>query len=110
MLLKDAPVQASTIRSGFRIALLLAASVPAAEAALLDAIRNRDLGAETSDMLISTTIEAAIARSVTYRGDTALLLPFELEQVLRLPQILRHCFVLFPCHVAQTSSYHMHNT
>ncbi len=81
------------IRRSFQTALLLAGSIAAAEAALMDSIRAREIGDDDS-ALLSGVIEAAVARSVAPRAEVSRVLPIELQRVLRLPQILRHCFVL----------------
>jgi hypothetical protein len=85
------PVLPEAIRKSFRTALILSGSPAAAEEALLESIRTHNLQERP---LHESVIEAAIARSVPPRAEAPEMLPVELQRVLGLPQILRHCYVL----------------
>jgi hypothetical protein len=88
------------LNRSFRTTLLLTGNVLLAEAALLHAISATQpediLGESLLDQIVISVI-ALSARSMPAENeddDSSLLLPHELQQVLRLPADLRHCFVL----------------
>jgi len=89
--------QDAAIAKSFRAALLLTASEPLAEAAVMDGIYALEAGQLPGDRLELETIKSAVQTSVhsVEEGDRALsLLPAGLHGVLNLEPRLRHCFVL----------------
>lgn len=86
------------ISPAFWSALLLTGQTSAAEAAVLDAIRDSEPDTLTDKSLHVKTVEAAIASSCNSAepDDFAMsLLPVELARVLWLPPVLRRCFVVY---------------
>jgi DNA-directed RNA polymerase specialized sigma24 family protein len=82
----------------FLTAFLLTGSVNRAETAMLDGIRAWDADRDPDAELLRATARAALALYRPREGEeitpASVLLPAELQRVLRLPSDLRQCFVL----------------
>ena len=81
----------------FWATLLLTGQVIHAEAAVLEAICRSEPDPASDETFIVRAVTAAISEiteSVEDYNAALSILPLELQQVLRLPSVLRHCFVL----------------
>ena len=80
----------------FVAGLLLAGSLDAAEAAVLDGIAALEPDAPCGDTLLEQTAKASIRRRAEFpeRSEGVSILPLELKRLLLLAPICRDCFIL----------------
>ena len=80
----------------FVAGLLLAGSLDAAEAAVLDGIVTLEPGVPCCDTLLEQTARSSIRRRAEFpeRSEGALILPLELRRLLLIAPICRDCFIL----------------
>lgn len=96
----DSPAQqpghdmAPAVRSAFRAAHLITASVLQAEKAVLSALDRFDPDRDSQQILLSYAITAAIERAASEPSSSHSVDPVGLGAVLALPDLLRRCFVL----------------
>jgi DNA-directed RNA polymerase specialized sigma24 family protein len=89
-----------TLRRAFFVALLLAANAEAAESAVLEAIQLWNSADEPAEALFRKAVRAVLNRPIqrSCQGDifeaAASLLPASLRGILRLPPLVRQCYVL----------------
>ena len=84
------------LNEAFVAGLLLAGSLDAAEAAVLDGIAALGPGGLCGDTLLEQTAESSIRRRAEFRArpEGVSILPLELKRLLLLAPICRDCFIL----------------
>ena len=84
------------LNEAFVAGLLLAGSLDAAEAAVLDGIAVLDPDAPCGDTLLEETAKSSIRRRAEFpeRPEGVSILPLELKRLLLLAPICRDCFIL----------------
>ena len=84
------------LNEAFVAGLLLAGSLDASEAAVLDGIAALDPDAPCGNTLLEQTAKSSIRRRAEFpeRAEWVSILPLELKRVLLLAPIYRDCFVL----------------
>src|SRR5260370_39030118 len=84
------------VEEAFVAGLLLAGSLDAAEAAVLDGIAARQPDAPCGDPLLEQTARLSIRRRAEFpeRSEGVSILPLELKRLLLLAPICRDCFIL----------------
>jgi hypothetical protein len=91
------PFTSDLLGRAFWATLLLTGQVIHAEAAVLEAICRSEPDPAADETFMVRAVTAAISEmteSVEDYNAAFSILPLELQQVLRLPKVLRHCFVL----------------
>jgi hypothetical protein len=85
----------SALDEAFVAALLLAGSLDAAEAAVLDGIAALEPDAPCGDTLVEQTAKTSIRRRTEFpERSEGLSIPLELKRLLLLAPICRDCFIL----------------
>lgn len=87
-------MDAAVVSRTFVLAALLTGSVRRAEEALLEAIQSVPCPAGNADQMLVAMAAAAIEMAIEGAPSPIPFLPHELQQVLRLPAVLRRCFAL----------------
>src|SRR4051794_11661566 len=88
-----ATVTGASLCNTFVTAVLLTGSVTRAEAAILDGIAGQLIPKDSGELL-ERTLDAISRQNAVVGVDVPHAFPPELQRVLRLPPLLRRCFVL----------------